>query len=237
MVRRKRNSKDWKKTCIWDVSMKYVILLICFFILFAYFAYGQDVPGVAVGAFIERRIDNKIEGDELSFIYYGSRLQARDERFIDFFVDLGIQSFDFGKLEIDEAGTFGLGGTLWLIRAEEAVVAFDLGAYASYHTADYTLVAPSGLETDAKYNKFISQVSIRADSYGLVRPFLRAGILGSTLDMDNNEIIDSKSDEHDKKMIAVNVGFEISFGEMAVISVEGNYSQSVGAAVHLDLWF
>jgi len=198
-------------------------------------AHAQDTPGLSVGGFVERRTDNKINGDELSFNYYGIRLKARDERFFDGFVDLGLQPMDFGSYNANEAGSFGLGGTLWLLRAEDVVIPLDIGIYGSYHIADYTLKDAAGHQTDAKYGRYMAQVVFRTEGYGEVRPYLRAGVLGSKLDPDDDSVISSK--DLDQIEPAVNVGFEISLGEKAVISVEGNYSQSVGGAVHLDYWF
>lgn len=196
---------------------------------------AQDIPGLSVGGFAERRTDNKINGDELSFNYYGVRLKARDERFLEGFVDLGLQPMDLGSFDTDEAGCFGLGGTFWLLRAEDVVIPLDIGIYGSYHISDYTLKDTTGHETDARYGRYMAQAVIRAEGYGSIRPYLRAGVLGSKLDPDEDNII--SSEDLDQTKPAVNVGFEISLGEKAVISVEGNYSQSVGGALHLDYWF
>lgn len=195
---------------------------------------AQDIPGLSVGGFVERRTDNKIKGDELSFNYYGIRLKARDERFLEAFVDLGLQPLDFGSYDANEAGSFGLGSALWLLRAEDVIIPLDIGIYGSYHVADYSLKDEAGRETDAIYGRYMAQAVIRAEGYDGVRPFLRAGVLGSKLDPDNKVI---SGEDLDQTKPAVNVGFEISLGENAVISVEGNYSQSVGGALHLDYWF
>lgn len=201
----------------------------------AHHANAQDIPGLSVGGFLERRIDNKIAGEELSFNYYGIRLKARDERFLEGFVDLGFQPMDFGSYDINEAGSFGLGGAFWLLRAEDVIIPVDIGAYMSYHIADYTLKGTANNKTDAKYGRFMAQAALRAEGYGGVRPFLRAGVLGSKLDPDNESVI--SGEELDQTKGAVNVGFEIGMGEKAVVAVEGNYSQSVGGALRLDYWF
>lgn len=198
-------------------------------------ANAQDVPGLSVGGFAERRTDNKIDGDELSFNYYGIRLKVRDGQFFEGFADLGLDSMDFGSYDAEDTGSFGLGGTLWILRAEDALIPTDIGVYGSVHMADYSLSDESGRETDAKYGRYMAQAVFRADGYGTVNPFLRVGVLGSKVDPDDDSVITGEN--LDQINPAVNVGFEVRLGEHAVVSVEGNYSQSVGGALHLDYWF
>ena len=197
--------------------------------------YAQDVPGVSAGIFFESRIENKIDNTELSFNYYGVRLKARDERFIEGFVDLGIQELDLKGFNADNAGAFGLGGTLWVTRSEDGIVPADLGIYSSYHVATYKLNADSGASTDAKYGRFMVQGVVRAFESGVIHPYLRAGILTSRLDPENEDILSSNGLSTTKP--AVNVGAEFDINERMVLSLEGNYSESVGGAVRLDYWF
>jgi hypothetical protein len=196
---------------------------------------GQDLPGLAIGGFVEQRTDNKIYDEKLSFTYYGVRLKIRDEQFLEGFLDLGIQSMDLGSITVDDTGSFGLGGTLWLLRAEDLVIPMDIGAFGSYHIADYTLTSAAGSESDAKYGRFMVQAVIRAEGYGSMRPYLRAGVMGSNLDPDNERVV--SGEDLNKSMPAINVGAEISVYDRLVLTLEGNYGESVGGVVHFDYWF
>jgi opacity protein-like surface antigen len=197
---------------------------------------AQEVPGLSVGGFVEQRTDNRIGGEELSFQYFGVRLKIRDERFFEGFLDLGMQPMDFGSMSANDAGCFGLGGTCWLLRAEDFALPLDIGAYGSYHIANYTLTEISGPETDAKYGRFMGQAVVRAEGYGGIRPYLRAGVMGSNLDPESEAGVVSGEDL-DKTGPAVNVGFEIGVDDKLILTVEGNYAQSVGGALHFDYWF
>lgn len=197
-------------------------------------ASAQDVPGLGAGAFFEQRTENKIGGEDLTLSYYGIRLRVRDERFVDGFVDLGSQALDIGPFEADDAGCYGLGGTFWLTRAYGDGFPTDLGVYGSYHVADYTIQAPVGRSTDAKYSDYLAQGIVRLQE-GPVAPYLRVGMLGSKLDPDDDSVLPAEG--LDNSTLAVNVGAEVALGEKIVVTLEGNYSEGVGAAARLDYWF
>ena len=196
---------------------------------------AQDVPGMSVGAFFERRTDNKIGSDELSFSFYGVRLATRDARWIDGFVDLGLQGLDFGSYKADDAGCFGLGGTLWFLRSDDTMLPLDIGVYGSYHTASYTLTSLSGADTDARYGWYLAQGVVRGEAMNGVCPYVKAGVMGSKLDPNDTSVL---SNEHlDAVKLAVNVGVQITLESKVAITVEGNYSEGVGGSAHLDYWF
>lgn len=205
----------------------------------AYAACAQDVPGLGIGGFAETRTEAKIGDETLGFTYFGARVKVRDERFLEAFVDIGMQSMDLKPYTADDKGAFGLGATVWLIRAEdELMLPADIGLYAAYYVADHTLTtdgeAPEGKkETDVKYRRFLVQGVVRAE--GSVRPYLRAGIQSSKLDIEDETVLSNEGADEVKP--AVNVGVEWSVSEVATLTLEGNYSESVGGAVHLDLWF
>jgi hypothetical protein len=197
--------------------------------------YAQDVPGVAVGGFFESRVENKINNDELSFSYYGVRFKMRDEGWIEGFIDLGLQGLDLKGFESDDSGAFGLGGTFWLTRADGDVLPFDLGIYGSVHIANYTLTSDSGSETDARHTRYMVQGVARTSDDQALRPFLRAGIMGTKLDPDTDGVL--PEDGLDDVKPAINAGAEYALDQNLVISIEGNYAEGVGGAVHLDYWF
>lgn len=199
--------------------------------------HAQDVPGVSAGAFFESRTENKIGNNDLSFDYYGLSLKVRDEGFIEGFVDLGIQGLDLKGVKADDAGAFGLGGTLWLTRADGDVLPLDLGLYGSVHVADYSLKNDdTGATTDARHTRFMAQGVVRGFDAQALRPYLRAGILGTKLSPDDDGVLPS-DDGLDKIKPAVNVGAEYSVGPSLVLTIEGNYIESVGGAIRLDYWF
>lgn len=210
------------------------LLPLCNFVVLS-MAHAQDVPGVSAGAFFERRTENKISNNELSFNYYGLRLKVRDERFVEGFVDLGIQALDLKGYKADNKGAFGLGGTLWLTRADGDVLPLDVGLYGSLHVANYTLKSDSGSSTDARHTRYMVQGVVRAFDAQALRPYLRAGIMGTKLSPDTDGVL--PADGLDKIKPAVNVGAEYSIGRNIVLTAEGNYAEGVGGAVRLDYWF
>jgi len=196
---------------------------------------AQDTPGISAGAFFENRTDSKVGGDELSFNYYGVRFKVRAERYIEGFVDLGSQSIDWQPYKASDAGSFGLGGIFWLLRSEDGVVPADVGVYGSYHVASYTLKTDAGTSTDAKYSRYMVQGIVRGFEGGVAHPYLRAGIMNSNLEPDDEQVI--SSDDLKTTKPAVNVGVDFNINESLVFGLEGNYSEGVGGAVHLDYWF
>jgi len=197
--------------------------------------HAQDVPGVSAGVFFEHRSESKINNNELSCNYYGLRLKVRDERFIEGFVDLGIQGLDVKGFKADDKGAFGLGGTIWLTRADGDLLPLDVGFYGSIHVADYTLKSDRGSSTDARYTRYMFQGAVRAFDADILRPYLRAGIIGTKLSPDTDGVL--PVDGLDKIKPAVNVGAEYSIGRSLVITVEGNYAEGPGGALRLDYWF
>lgn len=195
-------------------------------------AAAQDRAGLALGGFYETRVDNSVNNEDLSFDYYGVRLQLRDERWFDVFVDLGLQTAEWGDYDTDASGFFGIGGTLWLARAEDLAVPLDLGLFGSFYRGDVNLDV-NGATYDGTYAKVVGQGVIRAMGYGMARPFLRAGVMKSKLEA-------SGLDEDSAWEVvnpAINVGVEIEPSEQITLTVEANYSESVGFAAHADFWF
>lgn len=195
-------------------------------------AAAQDVAGLSLGGFYETRIDNKVSDEDLSFDYYGARMKLRDERWYEFFVDLGAQSAEWGDADADASGFFGMGGTLWLVRAEDLMVPLDIGLFASYHRGELEFDPGTGTTEDATYSKFVGQAVIRATGYGIVQPFIRAGVMKSDLDWD-----DAQSGDWDVVNAAINVGVQVTVSEQLTLSLEGNHSESSGFGVHADYWF
>lgn len=194
-------------------------------------ARAQTIPGLSVGAFYERRVENKIDGEELSFDYYGARLAVRDEYYFNAFVDIGQQKLKLDPYEDDDAGAFGVGATLWFMRGYDMDIAMDLGLAGSFYMSEHTLsLKDSDWDTDAKYTRYTVQAVLRMNGFGPVKPYGRAGMLGTSLDPDEGS-------KEDATKPAVNIGVEIEFDPFIVLSLEGNYYDEVGGAAHLDLWF
>ncbi len=196
-------------------------------------ARAQDRAGLSLGGFYETRIDNKVQNEDLSFDYYGVRLQVRDEHWFTVFVDLGLQSADWGDYSADASGTFGLGGTLWLARAEDLAIPLDLGLFGSFYRGDVDVDLGGVVSKNGTYTRIVGQGVVRADGYGMLKPFLRAGVMRSNLDISGL----GKDSDWDVVNPAVNVGLEIEPTEQLTVSVEANYSESVGFGVHCDFWF
>ncbi len=196
-------------------------------------ALAQDRPGLALGGFYENRTDNEVGGENLEFDYYGVRLGLRDERWFEGFVDLGVQKAEWGGYEVDDGGFFGLGGTLWLLRAEDLMIPLDLGVYGSFHTGECDLEADAGPAVNGDYTRLVGQAVVRAAGYGIAKPFLRAGIMKSELDVSGF----GDDDDWDTTNPAINVGVAIDAGEQFILTLEGNYAESAGFAVRADFWF
>lgn len=198
--------------------------------------FGQSVPGFSLGGYYEYRVENEINGDDLSFSSFGGRLGFRDERWVELFIDVGGESISFDPLEDETAANFGLGGVFWLMRYQYGYGPFDLGLYGSVHFSDYSGVKIKGtdVDTDIKHYHYLGQLIIR----GVINPdfkaFLRAGILGTKLDPDDDL---GDDDDLDKIKPAVNAGIEIQLVDNLITTLELNFSESVGGAVHLDYWF
>ena len=197
-------------------------------------ASAQDRPGLAAGVFYENRTDNAVADEDLAFDYYGVRLQLRDERWFEVFVDLGVQGAEWGEAESDDSAFVGIGGTLWLARAEDLMIPLDLGLYGSFHRGECDLEADSGPAMNGDYSRVVGQAVVRAEGYGMARPFLRAGVMRSDLDLSG---YGGDDDDWVALNPAVNVGVELELGEQWSLSVEGNYAESVGVAVRADFWF
>jgi hypothetical protein len=197
---------------------------------------AQDVPGFSLGGFYEYRAENEINDQDLSFHYYGARIQFRDARWINFFIDGGGESMDLDQLESASTGAFGLGGTFWLMRQEYGAGPLDLGLFGSMHFASYSSVRVknTGLKTDIKHYQWLAQVMVRGllnENFG---PFLRGGIQGSKIDPDDD--IGAGGDE-DATTVALNTGVEIIFEQDLVLTLELNYYDNIGGGIHLDYWF
>jgi opacity protein-like surface antigen len=195
-------------------------------------AAAQDRAGLALGGFYEMRVDNNVDNEDLSLDYYGVRFQVRDERWFNLFVDLGLQSAEWGDYDTDASGFFGIGGTLWLARAEDLAIPLDLGLFGSFHRGDVDLKL-DGETYDGTYSKVVGQGVIRAMGYGMAKPFLRAGVMKSKLDA--SDLPDDG--DWDEINPAVNVGLEIEPSEQITLTLEANYSESAGFGVHADFWF
>jgi hypothetical protein len=195
-------------------------------------AAAQDRAGLAMGGFYETRVDNNMNDEDLSFDYYGVRLQLRDEHWFAVFVDLGLQTAEWGDYDTDASGFYGLGGTLWLARAEDLAIPLDVGLFGSFHRGDVDLEV-GGATYDGTYSKVVGQAVVRAMGYGMAKPFLRAGVMKSKLDVSG---LDEDSD-WDVVNPALNVGVEIEPSERITLTVEANYSESVGFGIHADFWF
>lgn len=222
------------------MAMKNTVVWLCVVVVtlltFPVVGRGQDVPGVSIGAFMEQRTEASIDGEDLSFDYYGARFKARDARFVEGFVDLGMQAMSLKGYSVDDTGSFGLGGTLWLTRAEDGFLGFDLGVYGSYHVADYTIESDASQgATDAKYTRYMLQGVARAYVSGSIHPFLRAGVTGTELEPDGDGVLPADGVKITNS--AVNVGSEFLLSEQCVLTIEGNYSEGVGGGIHLDYYF
>ncbi len=193
-------------------------------------------PGFSLGGFFDYRVENKINSDDLAFTFFGARLGFRDERWIEFFIDAGGEVMSFDPLEDKTTGCFGVGGTFWLMRQQYGYGPFDLGLFGSAHFADYSGVKIEATDekTDIKHFRYLGQLVIRAEVNQDFKVFLRGGILGTKLDPDSDMADD---DDLDEIKPAVNVGVEIQLVNNLITTLELNYSESVGGAIHLDYWF
>jgi opacity protein-like surface antigen len=195
-------------------------------------AAAQDLPGFSVGGFYESRIDNRVDDENLTFDYFGARLQFRDERWFTVFLDVGSQSAEWGDYESDGDSFFGLGGTLWFVRAEDLMVPIDFGAFGSVYKGDLDVDVPGGGGSfSATYTTWTAQGVARLTGYGIARPFVRAGVKGTNLDDFSTE------NDWEATNPAINAGLEIAPTDQFVLTLEGNYSEGVGFAVRADLWF
>lgn len=197
---------------------------------------SQVVPGFSLGGFFDYRVENEVNSDDVSFIYFGGRLGFRDERWVELFLDAGGETMSFDPVDDKTAGCFGLGGTFWLMRQEYGYGPFDLGLYGSVHFADYSgvKIKESDEKTDIKHFRYMGQLAVRAKINQDFKAFIRGGILGTKLDPDADVEDD---DDLDKIKPAVNAGVEIQLVNNLIATLELNYSESVGGAVHLDYWF
>lgn len=197
---------------------------------------SQDVPGFSLGGFFEYRIENEVSGDDLSFTYYGARLGFRDERWINVFIDGGGEMMSFDPLKDKTTGCFGLGGTLWLMRGDPGYGPFDLGIFGSAHFSDYSSVKIKDTDekTGIKHFRYMGQLVIRGYINQDFRAFVKGGILYTKLDPS-----DDRFDAGDLKKTkpAVNAGVELQLVDNLIATLELNYSESVGGAIHLDYWF
>ncbi len=209
------------------------------FVLMAGLAFGlagtaaaQDRAGLALGGFYETRIDNNVANEDLSFDYYGVRLQVRDARWFDVFVDVGLQSAEWADYKADGSGTVGLGGTFWMVRAEDLMIPLDLGLFGSVHRGDVDF-KEAGVTENGTYTRILGQGVIRAAGYGMVKPFARVGVMNSKLDVSGL----GPDSDWDVLNPAINVGLELEPSEQFTLTVEGNYSESVGLGIRCDFWF
>lgn len=197
---------------------------------------AQSVPGFSLGGFLDYQVENEINSDDLSFTYFGARLGFRDERWVELFIDAGGEAMSFDPLDNETTGAFGLGGTFWLMRYQYGYGPFDLGIYGDVHFADYSGVKIKAIDTktDIKHFRYTGQLVIRGVINDNFKAFLRAGILGTKLDPDGDM---GDDDDLDKIKPAINAGVEIQLVNNLIATLELNYSESVGGAIHLDYWF
>jgi hypothetical protein len=194
---------------------------------------AQDMPALGLGGFYETRIDNQVADEDLAFDYYGARLQFRDARWFTVFADVGAQSVEWDDYDADASGFFGIGGTFWMLRAEDLMIPLDIGIYGSVHHGDLEIDVPGGSSIDATYTKTVGQAVIRAAGYGTVMPFIRAGVMKSNMDIDG----DGGGGDWDVTNPAINAGVELALEDRFSLTLEGNYSEGVGFGVRADLWF
>ena len=194
------------------------------------------IPGFSLGGFFDYRVENEINSDDLSFTYFGARLGFRDERWVELFIDAGGEAMSFDPLEDKTTGCFGLGGTFWFMRQQYGYGPFDFGLFGSVHFSDYSSVKieETDTKTDIKHFRYIGQLVLRAEINEDFKAFIRGGILGTKLDPDSDMVDD---DDLDKIKPAVNAGVELQLVENLITTLELNYSESVGGAIHLDYWF
>ncbi|MDP8214161.1 MAG: hypothetical protein RAO92_03390 [Candidatus Euphemobacter frigidus] len=197
---------------------------------------AQVTPGFSLGGFFEYRVENQINNDDISFTYYGARLGFRDERWVELFLEGGGEGMSFEPFDDKTTGAFGLGGTFWLMRYQYGYGPFDLGIYGSVHFADYSSVKikDTAEKTDIKHYRYMGQIVIRGVINQDFKAFLRGGILGTKLD-PSSSLIDN--DDLDKIKPAINAGVELQLARNLIATLELNYSESVGGAIHLDYWF
>jgi len=192
-------------------------------------------PGFSLGGFFDYRVENEINSDDLSFMNFGGRIGFRSERWVEFFIDVGAEKMSFEPLEDKTAFCAGLGGIFWLMRQEYGYGPFDLGLFGSAHFSDYSGVKIKGTDekTDIKHYRYVGQMVIRAQVQEGFKVFLRGGVLGTNLDPDSG----LDDDDLDKIQPAVNTGVELELVNNLIATLELNYYESVGGAIHLDFWF
>ena len=197
---------------------------------------SQDIPGFSLGGFFDYRIENEVNGDNLSFAYYGARLSFRDERWVELFLDAGGEAMSFDPLEDKTTGCFGLGGTLWFMRGNPGYGPFDFGIFGSAHFSDYSSVKIEDTDetTGVQHFRYMGQLVIRGYINQDFRAFVRGGILYTKLDPSDERF---DTDELTKTKPAVNAGVELQLVDNLIATLELNYSESVGGAIHLDYWF
>lgn len=197
---------------------------------------SQVIPGFSLGGFLDYRVENEVNSDDISFTYFGARLGFRDERWVELFLDAGGEAISFDPLKDKITGCFGLGGTFWLMRQQYGYGPFDLGLYGSVHFADYSgvKIKATNAKTDIKHFRYIGQLVIRGEINQDFKAFVRGGILGTKLDPDSDL---GDDDDLDKIKPAVNAGVELQLVENLIATLELNYSESIGGAIHLDYWF
>ncbi len=220
-----------KKKTIFTVAGLGLLIL-----LFGGNSFSQDIPGFSLGGFYEYRVENEIDDENLTFNYYGARIKFRDERWAEVFIDAGVETLELDPLKDEDAGAFGLGGTFWLMRQVYGYGAFDFGLYGSVHFSEFKDVKSKdgSIKTDIKHYRYMVQGVLRAEINQSLKAFVRGGVLGTKLDPDADIFAD---DEKDEVKPAINAGVEIDLTPELVLTLEGNFSEGVGGAVHLDYWF
>ncbi|MFH1038703.1 MAG: hypothetical protein V1789_08575 [PVC group bacterium] len=197
---------------------------------------SQDVPGFSLGGFFEYRIENEVSGDDIAFMYYGARIKFRDERWIEAFIDGGGERLSYDLVQDKTTGCFGLGGTFWLMRGDPGYGPFDLGIFGSAHFSDYSSVKIKDTDekTDIKHFRYMGQLVTRGYINQDFRAFVKGGIQYTKLEPGDDQFDD---DDLAATKPAVNAGVEIQLVDNLIGTLELNYSESVGAAIHLDYWF
>ncbi|HOO78610.1 MAG TPA: hypothetical protein PLI51_01110 [bacterium] len=196
---------------------------------------AQTLPpsGFSFGGFYEYRVENEIADENLNFQQYGARIQFRDRRWVEFFVDLGGETIDWEPVEGETALCAGLGATFWLMRQEYGYGAFDLGIHGSGYYADYQDLEAKvgGAKTDVGHYRYLVQAAFRSRITTYFDLSLRGGILGSYLDPDQGST-------EDDVLPAIDVGFIVKTGVRGLsAALDLTYYQGVGGGIHLDYWF
>jgi len=196
---------------------------------------AQTIPpsGFSLGGFYEYRTENEINGDNVSFHQYGGRIQFRDRRWIELFIDLGGETLSFDPVKDKTALTAGIGAYLWLVRQEYGYGVLDIGLYGSGYYTDFGDVEyeATGVEVGLKHYRYAAQLALRSRVTTNFDFYLRGGVLGTYLDPE-------EGDSEDDTKPAVNAGFVFKAAPRGLYgTVELNYYDGIGAGIQIGYWF